>query len=290
MQRAAHYVVRRPHLDLAASSPTRHWPLPLDNDHRRSSGADRSRLRRRSGQPRMVRPYRLHHHLPPRFPLGCSAGSIHALLRSPCATHSPVSHSVSLKVAQRRARRRSTQNHGIPSLARFGLVPVYDGAILGWHQLMGLQSPRDLGPPPCSPRATPSQAESTASHPACPDPYRTRLHVRTSPMETRDCGLARQAGCQCTALGTRIALAKPTDQMVTTAVEGVALGLSQPARSRAGRWPALTTLTPSVRSSGLPLTTVHDTRRSVRTINRILVANRGEIALRVPHGPPTWAC
>ena len=78
----------------------------------------------------------------------------------------------------------------------------------------------------------------------------------------RDCGLADEAANALPLLGTRIALAKPTDPNGHPAMEGVALGLSPTGsllvRTDDGRTHDINA--GDVLATGLPLTTVHDTK------------------------------
>ena len=78
----------------------------------------------------------------------------------------------------------------------------------------------------------------------------------------RDCGLADEAANALPLLGTRIALAKPTDPNGHPAMEGVALGLSPTGsllvRTDDGRTHDINA--GDVLATGIPLTTVHDTK------------------------------
>ena len=78
----------------------------------------------------------------------------------------------------------------------------------------------------------------------------------------RDCGLADEAANALPLLGTRIALAKPTDPNGHPAMEGVALGLSPTGSllvaTDDGRTHDINA--GDVLATGLPLTTVHDTK------------------------------
>ena len=77
-----------------------------------------------------------------------------------------------------------------------------------------------------------------------------------------DCGLADEAASALPLLGTRIALAKPTDPDGHPAMEGVALGLSPTGsllvRTDDGRTHDINA--GDVLATGIPLTTVHDTK------------------------------
>ena len=77
-----------------------------------------------------------------------------------------------------------------------------------------------------------------------------------------DCGLADEAANALPLLGTRIALAKPTDPNGHPAMEGVALGLSPTGSllvaTDDGRTHDINA--GDVLATGLPLTTVHDTK------------------------------
>ena len=77
-----------------------------------------------------------------------------------------------------------------------------------------------------------------------------------------DCGLADEAESALPLLGTRIALAKPTDPDGHPAMEGVALGLSPTGsllvRTDDGRTHDINA--GDVLATGIPLTTVHDTK------------------------------
>ncbi|MFQ9341156.1 MAG: biotin--[acetyl-CoA-carboxylase] ligase, partial [Actinomyces sp.] len=78
----------------------------------------------------------------------------------------------------------------------------------------------------------------------------------------RDCGLADEAANALPLLGTRIALAKPTDPNGHPAMEGVAQGLSPTGSllvaTDDGRTHDINA--GDVLATGLPLTTVHDTK------------------------------
>ena len=78
----------------------------------------------------------------------------------------------------------------------------------------------------------------------------------------RDCGLADEAANALPLLGTRIALAKPTDPDGHPAMEGVALGLSPTGSllvaTDDGRTHDINA--GDVLATGIPLTTVHDTK------------------------------
>ena len=78
----------------------------------------------------------------------------------------------------------------------------------------------------------------------------------------QDCGLADEAANALPLLGTRIALAKPTDPNGHPVMEGVALGLSPTGsllvRTDDGRTHDINA--GDVLATGIPLTTVHDTK------------------------------
>ncbi len=130
-------------------------------------------------------PPRLHHRLPPHFISHRDARLARARVRTLGSRRTvpppvaPRPHRFP-EVAQRRARRRGTQNLRHPRPTRPGLVPVYDerDSRLRHQHRPGLRSPRDPAghlPVRRGRRRGRRRSHLCLRHPACPDPYRTRL-------------------------------------------------------------------------------------------------------------------
>ena len=187
---------------------------------------------------------------PPHFPLRCSAGS-YTRVRSPCATHSPLVSP--------------------PSATPFAPAssPFTTSAILGY----GINIAQDSDHL-ATPQATSLYAEGDAEAGADPTSVShtllaqiltgldSRIRGLVAHGNAHDCGLADEAANALPLLGTRIALAKPTDPNGHPAMEGVALGLSPTGSllvaTDDGRTHDINA--GDVLATGIPLTTVHDTK------------------------------
>ncbi len=213
-------------------------------------------------------------------------------MRSPCATHSPISPPQpqrSLKVVTT-CSSTGTQNLLTSSRpARFGLVPVYDernSQLRHQHRQDSVHLATRR--PPCSRGRRRGRADPPS--PACPRSLTglTLASGLVTHMETRATAGWLTGHPNAYRSWGRASSRDRRIQMVTS--DGALPGLSP-----TGSLLVRTTILHSrhnagdVLATGLPLTTVHDARRSVRTINRILVANRGESLCACAARPPAWA-
>ena len=172
-------------------------------------------------------------------------------------------------MAQRRARRRSTQSLRHPRPTRPGLLTVYDER----DPRYGINIAQDADHL-ATPQATSLYVEGDTEAGADPAAVShtllaqilagldSRIRGLVTHGDARNCGLADEAANALPLLGTRIALAKPTDPDGHPAMEGIALGLSPTGsllvRTDDGRTHDINA--GDVLATGIPLTTVHDTK------------------------------
>ena len=172
-------------------------------------------------------------------------------------------------MAQRRPRRRRTQNLRHSRSARPGLVPFTTAVILGYG-INVAQRPDNLA----TEQATSLYAEgddeaaqaTTAVTRAILADVLSGLEKRVRALiahgNAHDAGLAEEAASALPLLGQRIALAEPTDPSGRVALEGVAVALTSSGsllvRTDDGRTHDINA--GDVLATGIPLTTAHDTK------------------------------